>query len=333
MGTIDELNQTVSLESAYRAAHHSAIVVDRSQLSMLKLTGESRLDLINRMSTQNVLDLQSGEGKATILTTEIGRIIDRLILYANSSSVYCLTSEGNGQNITDYLRRFVFYMDDFHVEDLSEKTAIFAVYGPQAQPLLTELFGEDVALPLHHWTTFDMAGTTVYIHRTDPIAGDGYFIMCQEQDKEVTWESLVEAGITPADEEAFEYLRIESGQPRFGHELTTDYIPLEANLWSDVSFNKGCYTGQEIIARMESRGRLAKRMVSLKATEPLPVGEELLVDGKKAGTITSSAGGPGGNLALGFVKTAFLGEGNDDEKSLQLKSGDVRVEIDVRRDT
>ena len=327
MGTVGQLNQTVSLESAYRAAHHSAIVVDRSQLGMLKLTGETRLDLINRMSTQKVLDLQSGEGIATILTTEIGRIIDRLILYADSSSVYCLTSEGNGQNIADYLRRFVFYMDDFHIEDLSEKTTIFAVYGPQAQALLTEMFGKEVALPLHHWTTFDMAGTIVYLHRTDPIAGDGYFIMCQEQDKVMSWESLVKAGITPAGEEAFEYLRIESAQPRFGHELTADYIPLEANLWADVSFTKGCYTGQEIIARMESRGRLAKRMVSLKATETLPAGEELLVDGKRAGTITSAAGGPSGNLGLGFVKTAFLGEGNDDEKSLQLKSGDVRVEL------
>lgn len=327
MSTIHVRFQTASLESAYRAAHHSAVVVDRSQLGMLKFTGETRLDLINRMSTQKVIGLQSGEGTATILTTDIGRIIDRLILYADSSSVYCLTSEGNGQNIADYLRRFVFFMDDFHVEDLSEKTAIFAVYGLQVQSLLTELFGEGLPLPLHHWTTFDVAGTIIYVHRTDPIAGDGYFIMGQEQDKEEIWEHLVNAGMTPAGEEAFEYLRIESAQPRFGHELTTDYIPLEANLWSDVSFKKGCYTGQEIIARMESRGRLAKKMVSLRAIEPLQVGEELLVDGKIAGTITSAAGGPSGHLALGFVKTSFLGERNDKEESLQLKSGDISVEL------
>jgi aminomethyltransferase len=144
------------------------------------------------------------------------------------------------------------------------------------------------------------------------------------------WELLVNAGITPAGEEAFEYLRIESAQPRFGHELTNDYIPLEANLWSDVSFTKGCYTGQEIIARMESRGRLAKKMVSLTAEEALEAGEELRVDGKKAGTITSAAGGPAGHLALGFIKTAFLGEGDDQMESLQLKAGEITVEIDTR---
>jgi folate-binding protein YgfZ len=332
MNLTDEKYQAISLEAAYQAAHQSAIVVDRSQLGMLKFTGESRLDLINRMSTQKVLDLQSGEGKATVLTSDIGRIIDRLILYAASDSVYCLTSEDNGQNIADYLRRFVFYMDDFQVEDLSEETAIFAVYGSQAQPLLTGLFGEAVALPLHHWTNINVEGSPIYIHRTDPVAGDGYFIMGQEQDKGMIWELLVNAGIEPVDEEAFEYLRIESAQPRFGHELTADYIPLEANLWPDVSFNKGCYTGQEIIARMESRGRLAKRMVSLRAEELLEVGEELQVDGKKAGSITSAAGGPVGFLGLGFIKTAFLDEGNGRKENIQLKSGEITVEIDARRE-
>lgn len=332
MSQTSEKYQTISLESAYQAAHQSAIAVERGRLGTLKFTGKSRLDLINRMSTQKVIDLQSGEGTATILTTDIGRIVDRLILYATKDSVYCLTSEENGQNVADYLRRFVFYMDDFQVEDLSEETAIFAVYGPQAQSLLTGLFGDTVALPLHHWTSVEAEDTTIYIHRTDPIAGDGYFIMGQEQDRGMIWELLVDAGITPAGEETFEYLRIESAQPRFGHELTDNYIPLEANLWSDVSFTKGCYTGQEIIARMESRGRLAKRMVTLSAKEPLEAGEELRVDGKKAGTITSAAGGPAGHLALGFIKTSFLGEGKEPKDNLQLKSGEISVEIDTRRD-
>jgi tRNA-modifying protein YgfZ len=81
---------------------------------------------------------------------------------------------------------------------------------------------------------------------------------------------------------------------------------LEANLWADVSFTKGCYIGQEIIARMESRGRMAKKLVTLRASEPVEPGADITADGKKVGTITSAAVGPHGPVALGYLKTAVL---------------------------
>ena len=137
MNSVSELETTTSLESSYEAAHDTAVLVDRSDLGLLKFTGQTRLDLLNRMSTQQVIDLKSGEGAATILTTDIGRIIDRLILYVSSEAVYCLTGEHNSENIASYLGRFVFFMDDFQVEDLTSETAIFGVYGRQASSLLS----------------------------------------------------------------------------------------------------------------------------------------------------------------------------------------------------
>ena len=145
-----------------------------------------------------------------------------------------------------------------------------------------------------------------YLHRTDPIAGDGYFVMCQEADREALWQHLISSGLVTADAAAYEFLRIESGRPRFGHELTQDYIPLEANLWDDVSFNKGCYIGQEIIARMESRNRLAKKLVKLTLAAPVATDSPLTANGKNGGTLTSAAMGPNGSVALGYVKTAVL---------------------------
>jgi aminomethyltransferase len=147
---------------------------------------------------------------------------------------------------------------------------------------------------------------TAYLHRTDPIAGDGYFVMGQMADKEALRQLLTDAVIRPVDEATFDYLRIEAGLPRFGRELTLDYIPLEANLWADVSFAKGCYTGQEIIARMESRGRLAKRLVRLQAAGPVAAGTSIMADGKEVGKVTSAAVGPEGTAALGYVKTGIL---------------------------
>ena len=291
----------------YQAAQETAVLVDRSELGMLLLSGETRLDLIHRMSTQAVNGLQSGEGAATVLTTNIGRIIDRLILYATSGMVYALTSENNSDHIARYLMRFVFFNDDFHLKDLSEETAVFAVYGPRAGEKLTAAGFDEVDLPLHHWRQAEVAGATAYLHRTDPIYGDGYFVMAQESDRAALWQHLLDAGLVVVDEAAFDFLRIEAGLPRYGRELTNDYIPLEADLWDDVSFEKGCYTGQEIIARMESRGKLAKKLVKLQPAVPVAAGSQLTANGKNAGVITSAAVGPDGPTALGYVKTAVLG--------------------------
>lgn len=290
----------------YQAAHETAVFVDRSNLGVLKFTGETRLDLIHRMSTQAVNGLKSGEGVATVLTTDIGRIIDRLILYTATESVYVLTSENNSDAIAHYLMRFVFFNDDFYIEELSAETAVFGIYGPQAQDKLAEVGFPDIALPLHHWRQVDLDGTIAYLHKTDPIAEDGFFVMCMAADKTAVYDKLIAAGIVEIDDPAFNALRIEAGLPRFGAELSGDFIPLETGLWDDVSFNKGCYIGQEIIARMESRGKLAKKMMRLRPETAVDSGTDLMADGKKAGVLTSVAQLPDGFVGLGYVKTAVI---------------------------
>jgi aminomethyltransferase len=300
-----------TLAETIEAARTGAILVDRSELGLLKFSGATRLDLIHRMSTQAVKNLAPGEGAATVLTSDIGRIIDRLLLYAGSDAVYAVTGEGNADNVARYLLRYVFFQDDFHLEDLSAQTFIFGVYGAQAAERLRPLFGEAVELPLHHWRELEVDGVTVYLHRTDPVAGDGYFVMGHTDEGEAVRGMLGAAGIMTAPEEAFEYLRIAGGLPRFGREITADYIPLETGLWADVSFNKGCYTGQEVIARMESRGRLAKKLVRLRAAGLVEPGAVIEQEGREAGTITSAAAGPDGVVALGYLKTRALDESGE----------------------
>ncbi|HEX6384481.1 MAG TPA: glycine cleavage T C-terminal barrel domain-containing protein [Anaerolineae bacterium] len=306
----------------YEAAHEAAILVDRSDVGVLVFRGETRLDLIDRMSTQKVKHLRPGEGAATILTTDIGRMIDRIILYVDTDKVYAFSGEHNSDNVARYLMRFVFFNDDFHIQDISSEMAILGVYGPEAREMLAAAGLPEEDLPLHHWRPVEMAGVTASLHRTDPLNGDGYLVMCQAADKEALWQHLVGSGLVVAGEDAFEFLRIEAGRPRFGHEIGNDYIPLEANLWDDVSFNKGCYIGQEIIARMESRGRIAKKLVKLRPTEPVEVGAEITADGRKAGTVTSAAIGPHGPVALGYVKTAAL---DADEPTLSAEGVVLKV--------
>jgi aminomethyltransferase len=304
------MSQTIIDREVYRAARETAVLTDRSDLGVLHIKGKTRLDLVNRMSTQKVDSLQSGEGAATVLTSDIGRIIDRLHLYATSDALYALTSENNGEKIQQYLQRFVFFNDDFHMQNISQETFVFGVYGPQAGPYLAAAGLPEATFPLHHWRPATINGADLYLHRTDPIHGDGYFVMGEGKDQEMAWSHLLAAGLMVADAAVYELLRIEAGHPRLEQEMTLDYIPLEANMWADVSFNKGCYTGQEIIARMESRGRLAKRLVRLRSEAPIASNAEIMAEGKKAGTVTSVATGPEGHAALGYVKTAVLEAGS-----------------------
>ena len=102
-------------------------------------------------------------------------------------------------------------------------------------------------------------------------------------------------------------LRVESGRPEFGRELGDEYIPLEAGLWADVSFTKGCYTGQEIIARMESRHKLAKQLAGLRFESEVVLPTTLFSDGHDIGTVTSVVHSPRlGWIGLGYVKTQGL---------------------------
>lgn len=308
--------------AVYEAAHHSAVLVDRSNLGMLLFTGATRLDLIHRMSTQDVKNLGRQEGAATILTTDIGRIIDRIILYPTTSTVYTLTGENNAERVARYLMSYVFFNDDFQVKDISQETAVFAIYGPQAAEKMVQLGFPEVNMPLHHWRQTQIGGAAAYLHRTDPLNGGGYLVVCHTNDRNAIWQHLLATGLTVADESAFDFLRIEGGLPRYGHELTQEYIPLEANLWADVSFKKGCYIGQEIIARMESRGKLAKRLVKLRTDAPLTVGAEITADSKSVGSITSAAVGPHGAVGLGYVKTAVL-----DSPNTVLQTNGVTVNV------
>jgi len=119
---------------------------------------------------------------------------------------------------------------------------------------------------------------------------------------------ILDAGPAPdgvEDGAAFEAYRVSRGWPRFPNEIGEDYIPLEAGLRAAVSFSKGCYIGQEIIARMEARGQMAKRLMRLRVDGPATAGAALFAGGVAAGTLTSVAG----TDALGFVRSAYATPG------------------------
>ncbi|HEY4689833.1 MAG TPA: glycine cleavage system protein T [Anaerolineae bacterium] len=312
-----------TLKAEYAAAHTGAVVYDSSPLGRLRLTGQSRIDFLHRMSTNDMNALKPGQGAATILTTPIARIVDRVIVYVRENDALMLTSRGAQATVSGWLRKYIFFNDDVQVHAASSEYGMVSVYGSKAGDVVTRASGQDVSdLKLHHWRN---GADGVLIARADPIAGNGFHLLAPMlATVSQLWQAAMDCGATPIGEQALEVLRIESGLPRYGRELSEMYLPQEVGLWADVSFSKGCYIGQEIIARMESRGRLAKQLVGLRAVEPFEADLAVHLGEGSIGVVSSVAARPGGDwIGLGFVKPDRATHGTRVNIGTQQRAADI----------
>jgi folate-binding protein YgfZ len=293
------------IRAEYHAALENAVLMDRSHEGRLEARGRDRFNVVHRISTNDVLNMAQGEGRPTIFTNPTGRIIDRIMIYNRGETALITTEAGRGNAVLNYLQRQVFFNDEAAFADLAPSTRQFVLHGPQAAALIT---GASQLSELHS-TEATIADVPVFLGRRKSLSGTHWVIITPLEQAEQVWLRVLEKGaaygLIPAGSLAYNALRIRAGRPAAGHELTQDFIPLEAGLWDEVSFTKGCYTGQEIIARMESRSRLAKTIVQLKLDQFIEAPQTLFSDGKPAGTLTSSVQTPDDDvLGIGFVKLA-----------------------------
>ena len=292
------------VDAAYEAATSTVACYDASANGRLRLTERDRADLLHRLSTNDIRRLTAGEGARTVLVNHNARIIDLLTVYSLPEHLLVTTSPGQAAAIEYQLRRNIFFQDRVVVEDLSTATVEYHLYGPQSAGQVAEIGTVDPsAWPLHHIQAVTIGGAQAWIARIPPIGGDGFALFARTDDRDAVRSAL--AGIVPLDEATFDVLRVEQGYPATGRELSLEYIPLETRLVDAVSFTKGCYVGQEIIARMESRNRLAKQLMGLRLPRIVEAGGKLRRDGKEMGDLTSVADSPRiGPIALAYVRTA-----------------------------
>ena len=250
----------------YEAASSGAVLIDRSAEGRFELRDRDRLDLLQRMSTNDLRALAIGQGRSTVLTTALARIIDRLILYERGDATAALTlavcGVGRTATIRAWLQRHIFFQDKVQTRDVSAETCQFGLFGVNAGSVVSHFVPDASDLPMHHFYEFKLAGEIVLLARSYPLAGDGFTLIAAVAAREAILTAFGQAiGLTNVvqgtdGDTLYELLRIEAGLALAGSELSEDYLPLEAGLWDSISFSKGCYTGQEIIARMESRHQL-----------------------------------------------------------------------------
>ncbi len=296
-------------QAEYEAALNTAVLMDRSHEGRFETVGRDRFEIINRISTNDVIHMLTGEGRPTILTSPTGRIIDRLVVYNQGEHGIVTTEAGRSQAVLNYLQRQIFFNDEMRITDLGGTTKQFALHGVTADAIVRMFAPEAGQKDYLECISTTIAGANVLLLKRKPFVGTHWILIVPNAQAAAIWEAVIQSGaahgLRAAGSLVFNALRIRAGRPAAGRELSTDYIPLEAGLWDEVSFKKGCYTGQEIIARMESRNRLAKTMVTLSLDAMVDAPAPLVNAGKEVGTLTSSVVTPSGEIVgVGFVKVA-----------------------------
>lgn len=299
--------QTAQPDSSVYKTAIQGIIFIRHDRGVLRGTGADRLDLLHRISTNATRDLKPGEEASTILTSDKGRITEILRVYALPESVLMVMLGRDVPAVRAWLDKYTI-MDDFTTADATADYAVVGLYGEGARNVIAALTGAE---PPNAGSFVTGAGPTgeYYVSRDARIGGAGGFqIVVPTADVDALEHGLGQLGATPVDRATFDVLRVESGQPEMGRELSETYNPLEAGLTPMISWTKGCYIGQEVIARLDTYDKVQRHLVGLLFDAPPADADALQVevpDAGKVGTVTSLAYSPrlDRTIGLAYVRT------------------------------
>lgn len=291
--------------SGYNAALESAARVDGPDRVRLRIHGPDRLKFLHNLTTNDINSLKPGAGREAFVTSPQGKTLGRVTVLANTDDVLLRSDPGTLETLLDHFKKYGPF-DDVAWEDLAPRTSEWHVCGPASARVL-----EALGLAPPGAAELDHAASTwndqpVEVVRESPLCPPG-FTLIGPLGLGAAFEDL-DASIRPCrlGPPAFEALRIEAGTPRFGSDITVQNLPQEIDRNARaIHFSKGCYLGQETVARIDALGHVNRVLRGLRLSIPAAPGTELLADGKPAGIITSSAESPGWNqpVALGFVRT------------------------------
>lgn len=261
-----------------------------SVFALIRVTGSSRADFLHRMSTGDLISIKPGEVRATVFTTPIGRMVEVGVVYAFADHLLLRVSTRGKDKLLRWLRKYVFYNDDVQFTDERTSVVTVGMLGDGVSEWIRQHSAADHDdQHVGHWQICD----TITAHQT-MLSGAPVVLLMGDQ---MALAPFIDGPMMLVD--AYESARISAGIPKYGHEISEDFNPLEAGLWDCVSFTKGCYIGQEIFARMESRNQLAKKLVVIELADGQQ-GARVVVAGADVGSITSASA----NHALAYVRSA-----------------------------
>lgn len=312
--------QAASLEQDYSRLITGAALADFPNLSILQAYGPDTSSFLQGMVTNDVAKLQPGEGCLAALLNPIGKVISDLIaLKLHEERFWIIIRQDRREKVDQSLKRFI-VSDDVETGALEDWSAL-GVLGPQSRERLGAVFPR---LPEKSLASleFQIDGDAVRVLRHLRLGIDGYHLWVPAA-RHDHWSGLIKAkcGLESVPDRVLEVIRIEAGVPEYGIDFDESNIPLESNLDDLLDFQKGCYTGQEIVSRVTYLGNVSRKLVGLLANDVrIPEkGEEIRLGDQAIGRITSAAWSPALKqpIALGYVQRKFLEYG----KEVELASG------------
>jgi folate-binding protein YgfZ len=301
-------------DAEYRRGRESAAVVDTNFQLVAEFTGPDRVRYLNAITSGNLLDLNPGQSAIGLLLNPQGHILAELRTLALEDRLLALSHAITGQRTLETLDKFII-MDDVELRDRSAEFGTACVVGPATEAVVSELAGVQLAaMAAGGHVEAEAGGIRCRVVKATSLRLPGAEWLVEREHLGKLWRLLVEAaerhGGGAAGYAAVNVLRLEAGAAWFGTDFDDRVIPHEAGLeQSHISYTKGCYTGQEIVERVRSRGHANRRRMGLAFSgEGLPeAGAKLTAEGKEAGWVTSAVFSPaaGRAIGLGYLRREF----------------------------
>jgi tRNA-modifying protein YgfZ len=305
-----------TLAGEYRALTECCGLVDRAGRGRLALTGADRREFLHGQITNDIEGLEPGHGCYAALLTHKGKMLSDLRVLDLGDELLLACERAGLQELFNMIRRYKLG-SDVELHKRTVEMGELSLIGPQAR----RVAGADALGPAEHDNLrAEIGGRPVVLVATDL----GVDVFCDADSTEAVRAALLAAGATEAGEAAAELVRVESGRPRYGADLDDGVIPQEAGLNERaVSFTKGCYVGQETVARLFYRGRPNRHLRGLRLSTPVEPGTPLRLGEKEVGRVSSVAVSPvHGPIGLALVR-------REAELGSTLAAGDGEVSAEV----
>jgi len=295
-------------------------LIDLSARGRLMVTGSEAVPFLNGLITNDMKTLEENRWMAAVFPNVQGRLLAsvRVIRVAvgpeggdnakSSPPTFLIDTEtATHERVLQAIQKFTL-AGDFHVTDLTSETVLLSLQGKAAQKIIASVLDSEAgstsvgSLIQRVWN-----GGTITLIRATHTAADGFDLIVNNAHADKLWQELLTAGARPVGHDAWETLRVEAGVPRYGQDMDDTTVVTETNLDDSVSYTKGCYVGQEIIARIKYRGHVAKKLRGLLFEEPFKLQAPTAIfsaDDKEIGRVTSTTNSPhlGRRIALGYLK-------------------------------
>lgn len=309
-------------KEALLAAREKVALCDRSHWGSILVTDADRLRFLHNQSTNDFQSLKPGKGCDTVFVSSTARTIDLVTAYVLEDAVLLLVSPKRREYLLQWLDKYIFFADKVKLKDISNDTATFSLIGLESERIVKQLGAEEIINQAYgNHQLFKLEDIEFRVAVGSGLAIPGYTLIVAAECAAKLWKKLVELGTVPLGEQVWEQLRITQGRPIPDQELTDDYNPLEAGLWQTISFSKGCYIGQETIARLNTYKGVKQQLWGIRLQAPTEVGSVISLGDEKVGKLTSFTETEQGYFGLGYVRTKAGGEG------LKVLVGEVEGEV------